>query len=262
MNQSMMSQLLTLQKLLQRDIYLFKQTFFHRLRMSLYWIVLTVFTTKMFMPAMGLHDFAPFILISSAVSYGIFFAMQNAIGFVEDLTGNQAILYELSLPIPQWLIFFKFALSTMLQTFCIAMSIIPCCMIILVELHPFHAFSLWKFLTIFICSSIFYGCFALIFTATLKNMQQIENVWLRIIFPMWYLGCWQFPWAKLYSISPLLAYLDLLNPMTFIMEAGRNATIDPTGTLPFSLCCIMILVYAALSCILGIYWMKKRLDCI
>src|SRR3989339_279704 len=261
MNTNFLTQFMTFQQLLQRDWYLFKQTYVHKLKMALYWVLLSILITKLFLPSMGLQNYAPFVLISSAISYGFFIAMQNAVTMVEDITGNQAILYELSLPIPQWLIFFKFTLSTMLQSLIISLSIIPFGLMLIMDVHAFPDFSYIKFIAIFACSSIFYGSFALIFTSVLKNMHQIDNVWLRIIFPLWYLGCFQFPWKTLYEISPTLAYLDFLNPLTFIMEGGRSATIDSAGSLPFALCCIMILCYAAISCFAGIYSMKKRLDC-
>ncbi|MBV8661407.1 MAG: ABC transporter permease [Candidatus Dependentiae bacterium] len=261
-----MSQLSTklqvLIQLLQRDWYIFKQVYLHRVRMCLYWLLLTTFASNMFMPAMGLQNFGPFILIGSVISYGFFITMQNAIGLVEDITGNQAILYELSLPIPQWMIFLKFAITNMMQSFIISLTLLPFGLLVLMNPCPFPDFSFIKFITIFICSSIFYGSFGLIFTSVLKSMRQIDNVWLRIIFPMWYLGCWQFSWKTLYNVSPTLAYLDLLNPLTLIIEAGRSATTDNVGSLPFWPCCIVTLIYAAISCFVGIYWMKKRLDCL
>ncbi|MBP6869484.1 hypothetical protein KBC04_01210 [Candidatus Babeliales bacterium] len=262
MNTNLLTQITVIQKLLERDFYLFKQLFLHRLKMALYWVLITVFVTKMFMPAMGLPNFAPFILISSAISYGFFVAMHNAMSLVEDITGDQAILYELSLPVPQWAIFFKFALTTMFQSFVISISIVPFGLMVLMDLHAFKDFSWAKFMIIFIVSNVFYGSFSLILATFLKNMSQIDNVWLRILFPMWYLGCYQFPWSTLYEISPTIAYLSFLNPMTFIAEGARSATINTAGSLPFSVCCFMILFYAAISCIAGIYWMKKRLDCL
>lgn len=262
MDTKLVTQILTVKQLLQHDFYIFKKNYLNRLKMALYWVLLSIFVTKFFLPSMGLKNYAPFMLISSTVCYGFFVAMQNAITLVEDITGNQAILYELTLPIPQWAIFLKFVLSTMIQGFLISLSILPFGLLLLMDLHPFPDFSLIKFLTIFICASIFHGCFALVFTSALKNMQQIDNVWLRIIFPLWYLGCWQFPWKLLYEISPTLAYLDLLNPLTLIQEAGRAATIDSAGSLPFWPSCTMLLFYAGIAYYIGIHWMKKRLDCI
>ncbi len=249
-------------QLLQRDWYIFQKSYFHRVTMCLYWLMPSTFTTKMFMPAMGLENFGPFILISSIMSYGFFITMQNAITLIEDVTGDQAILYELSLPIPQWMIFMKFALSNMVQACLVSLTLLPFGLLVLMDSNPFPNFSWVKFIIIFICASIFYGAFSLIFATALKNMQQIDNVWLRIVFPMWYLGCWQFSWQTLYDISPALAYLDLCNPITLIIEAGRSATIGSAGSLPFIPCCIMIIIYALIAGYTGIYWMKKRLDCI
>jgi len=249
-------------QLLYRDFYIFRQHFLHRLKMALYWVLITVWVTKMFLPSMGLINFGPFILISSAISFGLFVGMQNAMNLVDDITSNQAILYELTLPIPQWLIFLKIGLSNALQGLIISLSIIPCGMIVLMDPYPFLEFSLSKFIMIFLCSSFFYGGFSLILATTLKNMYQVDNVWLRIIFPLWYLGCWQFPWHILYKISPYLAYADLLNPMTYIMEGARSATINSATSLPFNFCCNMIILYALLAYWLGIRWMKKRLNCL
>ncbi|MBX9836972.1 MAG: ABC transporter permease [Silvanigrellaceae bacterium] len=262
MNQEILKSLYLFKQLLARDLYIFEQTYTHRLKMSLYWTLLTLLTTKMFLPTMGLTDFAPFLLISSTISYGLFFAMQNSITFVEDILENQALFYELTLPIPQWAIFLKFAISSMIQSFVLSISILAIGYIFLMDLHIFSELSIFKLLFSFFCSAIFFGNFALILSSFLKNMYQIENVWLRIIFPLWYLGCWQFPWHVLYTINPVLAYLDLLNPLTLIHEAGRYATIDPIHSLPFYPSCLGILVYALICGIVGIYWLKKRLDCL
>ncbi len=249
-------------QLLQRDWYIFQKSYFHRVKMCLYWILPSTFTTKMFMPAMGLENFGAFILISSIMSYGFFITMQNAITLIEDVTGDQAILYELTLPIPQWMIFMKFAISNMMQACLISLTLLPFGLLVLMESNPYPNFSWFKFIIIFTCASIFYGTFSLIFATALKNMQQIDNVWLRIVFPMWYLGCWQFSWQTVYSISPALAYLNLCNPMTLIIEAGRSAAMGSAGSLPFIPCCVMIIIYAFIAGYAGIYWMKKRLDCI
>lgn len=249
-------------QLLHRDFYIFKRSFLHRLRMALYWVVISVAIARMFLPSMGLDNFAPFILISSAISYGLFIVMQNAMNLVEDITENHAIAYELTLPVAQWLIFLKIMISNALQSFVISLSIVPCGLLLLMNSHAFPDFSCWKFILIFICASIFYGAFSLILAISLKDMSKVDNVWLRILFPIWYLGCFQFPWSVLYKVSPTLAYLDLCNPITYILEGGRSATINSSGSLPFMLCCTMILFFAAICSILGIHFMKKRLNCI
>lgn len=249
-------------QLLKRDWYIFKQQYTHRVKMALHWVLLTIFVTKIFMPSMGLQHYGPLILINSVISYGFFVAMHNATNLVDDIINKQLIVYELTLPIRPIYIFYKFVVSTMVQALIISLSIMPFGLIVLFDLHPFKDFSLLKLSIIFVCSTFFYGCFGLIFSSFITNLQKVENVWARIVFPLWYLGCFQFSWKTLYSISPHLAYLDLLNPLTYIMEGARSATIDSAGSLPFFMCCTMIVLYAMLAAYFGIYWMKKRLDCL
>lgn len=255
-------QLSVIIELLHRDLYIFSKSFLHQLKIALYWILISVFIAKMFLPSMGLENFAPFMLISTTISYGIFVAIQNAMNLVEDITTDQAIGYELTLPLHQWLIFFKIIISNALKAFLLSISLVPCGLMILINNCPFACFSLWKFITIFICASLFYGAFSLIFALAMKTSSQVDNVWLRLLFPMWYLGCYQFPWKILYKVSPIYAYLDLLNPITYILEGARSATIDSSGSLPFELCCIMILFFTCISGTIGIHFMKKRLNCI
>ncbi len=262
MNTTLNEQVRTIISLLHRDAYIFRHTFLHRLKMALYWVLITVFVTNMFLPSMGLHNFAPFILISSAISYGLFIGMQNAMNLVNDITSNQVILYELTLPVPQWMIFLKIIISNIIQAFLISISIVPCGLMILMNFYAFPAFSFIKFVAIFVCSSIFYGAFSLVLAHFLRNMSEVDNVWLRILFPLWYLGCFQFPWKTLYKISPYGAYADLFNPMTWIMEAARSATIDPTGSLPFWTSCGIILCYAGIAGWYGIRCIQRRLDCL
>ncbi len=256
------TQIITFLALLQREYFIFSQQFFHRLKMASYWVLISTFISQMFLPAMGLHNFGPFILVSSAISFGLWIGMQNAMSLIEDITSDQAILYELSLPIQQSYIFLKIALSNMFQGLIISISLLPLGLLVLMDLYAFDNFSWMRCIIIFITANIFYGCFSLILAAYIKNLHLVDNVWLRILFPMWYLGCYQFPWNTLYTISPTIALLDLLNPMTFIMEGARGATVGNHPSLPFFICVSMILFYAFIAYIYGVYLMKKRLDCL
>ena len=137
--------------LLQRDFFIFRQVYVHKMRIALLRIMLLVFVAKMFLPAMGLQNYGPFLLMSSAIGYGFFIAAYNAIDLFDDITDNQAILYELTLPVQQWMIFAKYAISTALQAFIVSLSIIPCGLLVLGNLQAFAQFSLLKFIMILIC---------------------------------------------------------------------------------------------------------------
>ena len=182
--QAQQTQIRTFLALLQREYVIFQQYFLHRLKMASYWVLISTFISKMFLPTMGLHNFGPFILISSAVSYGLWIGMQNAMTLIEDITSDQAILYELSLPINQTWIFFKIALSNMIQGFLVSISLLPLGLLVLMDMHAFHDFSWIRCITIFIVANIFYGAFSLVLAAYITSLDLVDNVWLRILFPM------------------------------------------------------------------------------
>ncbi len=102
--------------------------------------------------------------------------------------------------------------------------------------------------------------FALMVGSFVKNMSTIGSVWMRFIYPIWFLGGFQFSWTVLFKTSPKLAYLNLINPMTYIMEAIRGAILGQEGYLPFWPCTSMVILFAFACAWYGIVRLKKRLD--
>jgi len=122
------------------------------------------------------------------------------------------------------------------------------------------AFSFFKFLLIFLLASLFYGAYTIFIVTRVSEMTQIGNVWMRFVYPLWFLGGYQFSWKSLQSLAPTLAYVNLLNPMIYIMEGTRAAVLGQEGYLNFWLCAGMITLFYAISVIAGIVLLKRRLD--
>lgn len=249
-------------QLLKRNIYIFWQHFLFKLRLALIFCIVALIIAQLFMPHMGLTNFGAVTLVSLSLINGFFAVMINAILLVADIQGNKTISYELTLPISPTLIFVKYALSAALEAFLISSLLLPAGKLLFYHSIHFNNFSLIKLGIIYIISSLFFGFFSILLASTIKNLYKAENIWVRIIFPMWFLGCYQFSWKTLYTVSPLFAYINLLNPLTHITEAGRSATIDTAGSLPFWASCLYILFCTAISGYFGISMLKKRLDCI
>ena len=249
-------------RLLQRNLYIFWQHFFFKLRLALIFCVVALIIAQLFMAQMGVSNFGAITLVSLSLINGFFTVMMNAILLVADIQGNKTISYELTLPIRPTLIFIKYALSSALEAFLISCLLLPVGKLLFFTTIHFTHFSLIKLSIIYFCSSLFFGFFSLLLASTIKNLYKAENIWIRIIFPMWFLGCYQFSWKTLYAVSPLFAYINLLNPLTHITEAGRSATLDVTGSLPFWSSCMYLLFCTALVGYIGIRLLKKRLDCI
>ena len=93
-------------------------------------------------------------------------------------------------------------------------------------------------------------------------MTKIRGMWMRVMFPMWMLGCFQFTWQLLYSKSPVLAYILLLNPFVYTMEGMRASVMGQAGSLPLPVCFTATLGFTLLLGYIAVRRIMKRLDCV
>jgi len=126
----------------------------------------------------------------------------------------------------------------------------------------FCQISWFKFGLMLVLSNLFYGFFSLFLTSITENVQKIENVWKRAIFPLWYLGCYLFSWNVLTCYSPQLAYVALLNPIVYCMEGMRVALFGQEGSIDFWYSVAALCVFCMIAGYFGIKNMKQRLDCL
>ena len=254
----------TFWQLMVRSFIVYKPHILDKFINAILWTSLNVVVVGYIMPTVGLHNFGPFILIATAASNGFFSATNQIGGFVAELNGDASNLqYELSLPIPQWLAFAKYALEYAYQGFLVSVLIVPIGMLLLWNQFQFHYFFIIKYHFMLIVICIFSGFFSIWMSSITKDIfHGLENLWLRVIFPMWFLGGFQFSWKNLYSISPTLAYINLLNPLTYALEGSRAAALDPALSLPYWNCIWALLGFTIFFGYLGIYKLKKRMDCL
>jgi ABC-type polysaccharide/polyol phosphate export permease len=216
------------------------------------------------MPQMGLdRNIGSFMVATMPLSCAFFVGINSIYTFLSDISSEGSNLqYELTLPIPQWLTFAKYAFENMYQALTAAIFILPCGSLLLYHDFSWLHFSIMKFHFLLIIASLFFGFFGLWITSITKDFSDLDNMWIRIVFPMWFLGGFQFSWQTLYSISPALAYFNLLNPLTYALEGGRAAALDPALSLPYWNCIVALIGFTILFGYLGIKNLKKRLDCL
>jgi ABC-type polysaccharide/polyol phosphate export permease len=83
---------------------------------------------------------------------------------------------------------------------------------------------------------------------------------MRFIFPLWYLGGFQFSWKIFYKVSPSFAYLNLANPMTYVMEAMRGAILGQEDYIAFWYCMLALLFFSTICWFFALKKLKNRLD--
>lgn len=255
-------QLHVFRQLLQRDLTIFAQNSFDNYLNTMCWVILSLIVYQFIMPQMGWTLTGEFLLVNCVISKSFFGIMDNVTVIVADLEGNRSINYDMTLPLSHTMLCIKIALSSAIYSLLLAIMIIPVGKIILWNYLPFNYFSVPKCLLIMVLSSLVGGFFSLIIIAITKHVTQIENVWGAIIFPLFCLGGFEFSWKTLHHNLPIIAYIDLCNPLVFMFEGMRAATLDPSLSLPFWHCAIALVIFMIIIAQSGIYLLKKRLDAI
>lgn len=258
----MLAMFATFFALVQRDMAVFWPSWKGRFVNGVIWGALVVAIFEYIMPSSGLKNHGFFIAAGSIASWGFFEVMENVAKFVGDLEGQRSITYYLTLPLPQWLVFGRLAVTNALQAMSISILFLPIFKILLGSAFSFTHFSLPKFIIIVLLVHLFFGVFSLYLSAQMESLDKMSNVWMRIVFPLWWLGCYQFSWQTLYTFSPRIAQLNLLNPLVYVMEGMRAAIMGQEGFLPFWYCVGALICFSGILGWIGLNHLKRRLDCL
>ncbi len=252
----------TCARLIWRDMSVFWPSFPDRLLNGALWagITIVVFQYIGFGDAVNL---GLFMACANAVSWGFFEVMENVARLIADLQGEKSISYALTLPLPQWMVFVRIAISNALQAMAIAIFILPMAKILLWNNFDISHAAWGKFALIFVLAHIFYGFFSLWLASMVRSLESIGDIWMRVVFPLWFLGGYQFTWYTFVAKSPKLAYASLIvNPLVYCFEGVRAAVIGQEGYLPFWGCCAALIGFTMLVGTIGTLRMKRRLDCL
>jgi hypothetical protein len=212
-------------ELLKADLLTIKPLVVDKLIDLFIWIATLVAVNTYVMPYFGLStSYGVFILASSCASAGLFEVFPAIMQFVSDLEGERIIDYYLTLPIPSLLIFIRAIIYYAINAGLMGIMVLPMGKLLLWNLLDMQNINWLQYGLIFLASNFFYGALIIWTTSFVKNIMRIGSVWMRFIYPLWFLGCFQFSWQSLHNASPTLAYINLLNPMTYAAEGYRAAS--------------------------------------
>ena len=248
--------------LLKRDLKVFLNNSIDNYINTLCWVLLSIVVYQFIMPRMGFVYGGDFLLVSCIVSKAFFGVMDNVASMIADLHENKSISYDMTLPISHNLLFLKIAVSNAIYTCLLSIFILPAGKLLLWNYLHFPHFNFLKFCTIILVSSWFGGCFSLFIISITKTIANIEDVWNGIIHPLFCLGGFNFTWKVMYSISPFMAYSNACNPVMYMFEGMRNATLNPAISIPFWICICMLITMSIPMLLLGVHLLKQRLDAI
>jgi len=227
------------------------------------WSGASLYVSQYLLPLFGMDlKFASFLVLGNLVVWAIFEVGTNMSILLGDLQGNNALSYYLSLPIPSSLIFIRLALTDAYKSFMATTPLLILSKLILQDNLSLTSIHYPKMILCWILSHILFGFFGIFVSSITKSFEYVTTIRQRILFPIWFLGCYQFTWHMLYQANPTIAYLNLINPVVYVLEGMRGSINTGLPTIPFYLCIIAMIFFTTLFAFLGIRQFKKRLDCV
>ena len=247
--------------LLLRDWHVLMQNITGNMINTAIWIGIVIFINHYVMPVLGLPSaYSKFMLAGGIVVQMLFQAMTDVSDVVRDLTGNKEVSYTLALPLPSWMAFTRYALTTGIRGLLMGLFAFPVAAAVMRKGFFFPQASVFKIGLLYIVLSLFFGFFSVCVTSFTPSMRQYENVWLRVTFPLWMLGSYAYSWNVLHKAAPWFSYVALLNPFTYAMEGARAAVLGQYGFLNYWVCLFALIGSTVAVAYVGIANMKKRLD--
>lgn len=247
--------------LIKEDIHLLSQTIFDKTINSLIWAVSTVAISAYILPALGVSaSYGAFMAVGAIVGCGGFEIIAQMVNMLADFDSDKKITYHLTLPIPNWLLLIKMGLVFAFNSFFISAVSFFACKFILWNHFDLSIINYPRFILAGISMSLFFGFETLFLVSITKNLMSLDNVYMRISFPLWMIGGFQFSWMVLDGYWHSFALLNLLNPYTYATEALRAAALGQEGYLPFWLCILALYFFTILFATVGIRRLRKRLD--
>jgi len=250
--------------LLWRDVRTLRNDFWNSLVDSLVMPFTMVIVNGYVMPYLGVpQNYGAFILVSSIVMMSFNAATwMGGAPLVADLDGERAITYEMSLPLPYWMVFIKIACSFAVNALVLNILTLAVGKILLMDLFDLSQLSIIKFSMMYLSTCLFFGFFALWVTSWVQGMHGLGRFYLRIATQLIFFGGFQFAWATLFKALPWVAYINLLNPFTYACDGLRAAVLGQPGYLNYWYCLAAIIGFTILFGMHAMYNFKRRLDCV
>lgn len=258
-----MNSLTTLSQLLKRDIISIKRKFLGTLFDSSFLLFCLLVVFGYLMSSYGLGEsYGPFLLVSAIASFGFFGTVGKVFNLVTDIEGDRLISYSLTLPLPSWVVFVYVALFWALESIVTTIFLFPIGKLILYNQFDLSQISYSKLIPFYIMINIFYGFFSLWLSSILKNMHDLGKLWVRVINPLVMFGSFYNAWNVAYQAAPTVALIELINPILYIMEGMRTATLGLASPIPFWACMSAVCLFTLACGFFGVKNLQSRLDCV
>jgi ABC-2 type transport system permease protein len=205
------------------------------------------------------RDAISFFLIGTIlyVFWQISFAV-NA-DFMFDFERDRVIDYQLTLLSPRFIIGERIFFSSII-IFLGLILFYPVLKLIFYTDFNLSRMVLYQSIIIFYLTSLLCAAVQVAFACYIRHAGQMRVLFRRITYPMIMLGGFLVPWKGMFSYSPLLGYVALLNPLMYVTEGLRGTMLGSDHYFSFAVCAGMLLFFSLFFTLFSLYRFKKKVD--
>lgn len=247
-------------QLMRADMRLFLKDIKDKLIDALVWGSATLIVFTYIMPSFGLKGFGLFQAASVLISVIGFETYNQLFMIVMNLEQRKYFFYLFTLPIPAACIFFQKIMLYTINSTMLSFFMIPLSKLILMDQMNCGTINWPLLLLAIVVSAFFFSCFLIFMVGFIHKTSQVEHMFMRVVFPLWFFGGFQFSWQTLFNINKYAACGALLSPYTYATEAVRSAIFGQQGYLPYWNSIAIMFVGALLLAMIGYKRLKRRLD--
>lgn len=251
--------------LFRKEMLVFQPDFKRCLINNLFWTTTLLTSFIFFKPQMGLpFEYTMFMLPAMAASLGMFDIIANTVSIIADINSNRVIDQDLSLPLFQWLVFVKIALANAYRSFLPSFLVLPWGIgfLYLTNNIVFSQIQYFKTVLVLVVANIFFGFLTLFAASFMTHVAQVRNIWMRVIFPMWWLGGFMYHFQTVEKNTPSLALAMRFSPMMYVSEGVRAAMLGQEHFLNYWFCLGVIIAFTIVLGTIAVKRFLKRLDCL
>lgn len=254
-------QLRIFKNLIAQDLLIFKNLFINKWLDRSVGLAIEIYVVAYILPYFGLSNtFAVIQFCGMIALVGLWQLFGNCVTLISDFQGNKSINYYLTLPVSCTVVFLSKIIAYTLSSVVLTIALFPLGKIVLWNIFTFEQFSLIKFLIAISGANLFFGCCTLWFASVITDIERIDSIWSRYIFPLWFLGGFIYTWKALYNKVPVLAYVCLFNPIMYVTEAMRSSILGQEGYINFWLCMSVVIFFCVAMFLIAVGSLRKRLD--
>lgn len=250
-------------QLIRKDLTVFRRSFWKKFVDTSILFITNVLAFGYFLQQEGAHEgYAAFFVVGAIASFG-FVEIVGKVGIqLADMGGDRTIFHTLVMPIHSRMVFYYMGISWAITSILMSILLFPLGKLLVFTEWNLAGISWWRLTIMFVTANLFFGYFALWLTGILKNMTDLNQLWLRYIAPMWMFGGYVYSWQSAYDLSPVVGYISLINPMIYVMEGMRAAALGQAGYLPFWMSMLMLWIFIIACSLHANKRLRQKLDCI